>query len=112
VDPVVVSAGEAVTWENKADEIHRGAHARIVETLEHPNSITAGASGQRMSAALAADVLEPAIDAAVSAQAANSIEKMLCHQMAAVHFSAIGRSTTGASLRVPAFPPKVFAYQA
>ena len=23
-----------------------------------------------------------------------------------------GRSTTGASLRVPAFPPKVFAYQA
>ena len=87
--PVAVSAGEAVTWENKADEIFRGAHARIIDTLKNPNSISAGASSQRMSAALGADVLEPAIDAAVSAQAANSIEKMLCHQMAAVHFSAM-----------------------
>jgi len=84
-----VSAGEAVTWENKADEIFTGAHARIVETLEHPNSISVGASIDRTSAALRAGVLEPAIDASVSAQAANSIEKMLCHQMAAVHFSAM-----------------------
>jgi hypothetical protein len=89
VAPVAVSAGEAVTWENKADEIFTGAHARIVETLAHPNSISVGASIARTSAALGADVLEPAIDAAVSAQAANSIEKMLCHQMAAVHFSAM-----------------------
>jgi len=84
-----VSAGEAVTWENKADEIFTGAHARIVETLEHPNSISVGASIDRTSAALRAGVLEPAIDASVSAQAANSIEKMLCHQMAAIHFSAM-----------------------
>jgi len=89
VAPVAVSAGEAVTWENKADEIFTGAHARIVDTLEHPNSISVGASIDRTSAALGAGVLEPAIDAAVSAQAANSIEKMLCHQMAAVHFSAM-----------------------
>ena len=34
-------------------------------------------------------MLEPAVDAAVSAQAANSLEKMLCHQMAAAHFSAM-----------------------
>lgn len=38
VAPVAVSAGEAVTWENKADEIYPGAHAWIVETLEHPNA--------------------------------------------------------------------------
>ncbi len=83
--PIVVSAGEAVTWESKADEIFKGSHAAIVETLEHPNSISVGASGCRMNAALAAGVLEPAVDAAVSAQAGNSIEKMLCHQLAAAH---------------------------
>ena len=42
-----------------------------------------------MSAALDAGVLEPAVDAAVSAQAANSIEKMLCHQMAVINYSAM-----------------------
>jgi hypothetical protein len=35
------------------------------------------------------DVLEPALDASTSAQASNSIEKMLCHQMAAAHFTAM-----------------------
>lgn len=34
VAPVAVSAGEAVTWENKADEIFTGAHARIIDTLD------------------------------------------------------------------------------
>ena len=43
----------------------------------------------RTSAAQSAGVLEPAIDAATSAQAANSIEKMRCHQMAGAHFFAV-----------------------
>lgn len=47
MDPVSVSAGEAVSWENKADEIFPGAHARIVDTLEHPNSVSVGASNER-----------------------------------------------------------------
>ena len=89
-EPVRIGAGrEAISWEHQADELFTGAHARIVETLEHPTSVSAGASNARVSAALAADVLEPAIDAAASAQAANSLEKMLCHQMAAAHFSAM-----------------------
>lgn len=69
VEPVAVSSGEAVTWEHKADEIFVGAHARIVDTLEHPNSISVGASIDRTSAAVGAGILESAIDAAVSAQA-------------------------------------------
>src|SRR5262249_27939348 len=40
-------------------------------------------------AALAADIPEPAINAAQSAQASHSHEKMLCHQMTAAHFSAM-----------------------
>ena len=87
--PVVVGAGEAVSWDGQADEVFKGAHAVIAETLEHPNSISAGASGRRLSAALSVGVLDAAADAAVSAQAANSIEKMLCHQMAGAHFTAM-----------------------
>lgn len=90
-EPVTVSAGEAVTWAHKgeAHEVFKGACARINDTLENPNSITAGASGDRMSAALGAGVLEPAIDAAMSVRARNSVEKMLCHQLAAAHHTAM-----------------------
>jgi hypothetical protein len=84
-----VSAGEAITWDNRLGEAAPGETARIIETLEHPTSVSTMASGKRMRAALAADILEPAIDAAQSAQASNSIEKMLCHQMAAAHFCAM-----------------------
>jgi len=87
--PVSVSSGEAVAWDNKLGEAHRGETAWIIDTLEHPNAVSAGASGRRLSAARGVDVLEPAIDAAQSAQAANSIEKMLCHQMAGAHFTAM-----------------------
>jgi len=87
--PVAVRCGEAAAWDNKVGEASAGETAWIIDTLEHPNSVSAGASGSRMAAARRADVLEPAIDAAQSAQAANSIEKMLCHQMAAAHFAAM-----------------------
>ena len=76
-------------------------NARIIETLKHPNSVSAGASGKRMRAALAAEILEPAIDAAQSAEAANSIEKMLCHQMAGAHFSAMRLLERSASPNMP-----------
>ena len=89
VAPIEVSAGEAISWENQADEPHKGDLARIVETLERPNTVSVGASSKRMNAALGAGVLEPAIDAVMSAQAGNSLEKMLCHQMAAAHHSAM-----------------------
>ena len=88
-DPVTVSAGEAVSWQNQAEEAFPGTQARIVETLEHPNTISVGASLDRTSAALGAGILEPAVDAAESAQAGNSIEKMLCHQLAGAHFAAM-----------------------
>ena len=87
--PIVVSAGEALTAENQPGEIFKGAHSRIIDTLANPNTVTVGASGDRMSAALGAGVLEPAIDAAMAAQARNSIEKMLCHQLAAAHHTAM-----------------------
>jgi hypothetical protein len=87
--PVAVRCGEAASWDNKVGEASPGETAWVIDTLEHPNSVSAGASGSRMAAARRVEVLEPAIDAAQSAQAANSIEKMLCHQMAAAHFAAM-----------------------
>lgn len=78
-----------VIQDDKAGEVFKGGHVAILETLEHPDSISVRASSQRMFAAQAADVLEPAVDAAMSVQAANSIEKMLVHQMTAAHFHAM-----------------------
>lgn len=100
--PVSVSCGEAVAWDNKVGEAQLGETAWIVETLEHPNTVSAGASGRRMSAARGAGILEPAIDAAQSAQAANSIEKMLCHQMAGAHFTVMRLLEWGANPRLQA----------
>src|SRR5438309_898548 len=51
------------------------------------NTISVDASEHRAAIATRAGVLSPALDAAVSARAKNSIEKMLCHQMAAVHMA-------------------------
>jgi hypothetical protein len=77
-DPVRLAAGEVI-----------GGDHRIVDTLESPEAISAGASSRRMHAALEVGVLEPAADAAKTAQAANSIERMLCHGITAAHFMAM-----------------------
>ena len=57
----------------------------LVDTLESPTSISVDASEQRLNLAAGAGVLQSAVDAANSAQAANSLEKMLCHQMTGIH---------------------------
>jgi hypothetical protein len=59
----------------------------MVSTLADPNSISVDASEQRAYAAMGANVLSPAFDTAVTAGATSSIEKMICHQLAAVHYA-------------------------
>jgi hypothetical protein len=79
--------GEVVTWDPESP----GADPEleiIANTLDRPNSVGVGASDRRLRAAKAG-VLEPAVDAAHSARASNSLEKMLCHQMAGAHFEAM-----------------------
>src|SRR5262245_29047168 len=64
----------------------------IVDTLQHnPNMINIIASEHRvdLAACVWSRVAESAVDAAQSAQAGNSLEKMLCHQMAAMHCAAM-----------------------
>jgi len=61
----------------------------LADTLENPNMISIDASEQRMHLAAGASVLQAAVDAAESAKASCSLEKMLCHQMAAAHCAAM-----------------------
>jgi hypothetical protein len=74
-----------------------GADARekpgIVDTVRvSPTLSTARASCERMDLAGHAGVLDLAADAAESIQAANSLEKMLAHQLAAAHALAMKHS--------------------
>jgi hypothetical protein len=57
----------------------------ISNTLENPDGVSVDASSARMDLLADANVLELGVDAADSIGAANSIEKMLSHQMAASH---------------------------
>lgn len=57
----------------------------LLNTLAKPDLIAVAASEDRVALARQADILSPALDTAVSAQATSSIEKMLCHQLAAAH---------------------------
>jgi hypothetical protein len=84
VGEIVLEAGEALHVDPR-DLAYNDTFERLRNTLEKPNMISVTAAEERMEAALKAGVLETALDAAVSAGASNSIEKMLAHQMAASH---------------------------
>jgi len=58
-------------------------------TVTDGSYLAAGASRDRLQLAHEANVLETALDAAETAQADNSLEKMLAHQLAAAHHSAM-----------------------
>ena len=60
-----------------------GSH--LVDTVAHPDYVTAEASRDRLALASQAGSLGLALDAADTIQAQDSLEKMLVHQMAVLH---------------------------
>ena len=104
---LVKGVGEVALWDPAPEEkISPGdksdlRDSRIFDTLEHPNTVSVRASEQRMEAADGAGVLEAAVDAAVSVKANNSLEKMLCHQMAAAHHMAMTLIMRAADTHLP-----------
>ena len=69
-----------------------GENSRMLEladTVRDPSYITVDASRDRLDLAHGAAALESALDAAESINASNSLEKMLAHQLAAGHRSAM-----------------------
>ena len=87
-DRLLRSGGEVVAHVD-SDAVLEPARSAMINTLESPNMIGVEASDQRLEDAFGAGVLQTAVDATVSAQAENSLEKMLCHQMAAAHHVAM-----------------------
>ena len=96
---VGVGTGEAIVTEHGACDL---AHARLVDTLENPSSIAVEAAEQRMRAALDVGVLQSAIDAAVTAGARTSLEKLLCYEIAAAHQAAMTLMVRGLDPDLPA----------
>ena len=99
-------AGEIVRGGGEAIDLDRSASTaeqnwNLVETLRHPESVSLTASRERLDLLADADVLAAALDAAKSVQAANSLEKMLAHQMAASHRAAIKLLARGLDDRLP-----------
>jgi hypothetical protein len=82
LDPgeLIAGAGEKVPAEDQDS-----AGWQIIETLKDPNSISVAASHERMRLAQEVGILPMAIDAAESIGARNSLEKMLAHQLGALH---------------------------
>lgn len=78
-EALVAACGEAIRTDFRLDY--------LVDTLQNPNMVNIIASEHRLdlAACVGSRVAESAVDAAESAQAENSLEKMLCHQMAAMH---------------------------
>jgi len=74
--------------------------SHLVDTLQNPNMVSVIASEHRIDlvAGVGSRVAESAVDAAESAQARNSLEKMLCHQMAAMHRAAMKLVARGLDL--------------
>jgi hypothetical protein len=61
-----------------------GSH--LVDTVAHPDYVTAEASRDRLGLASQAGSLSLALDAVDTIQAQDSLEKMLVHQMAVLHY--------------------------
>src|SRR5262245_60748448 len=71
------AGGELVDRENRCDP--------LIDTVAHPDYVTAEASRDRLALANQAGSLGLALDAADTIQAQDSLEKMLVHQMAVLH---------------------------
>lgn len=80
---IIAAFGEMVAV--TPDEARR-RHIPIIDTVKQaPDALTAAASRSRLNLLGDAGLTNLAMDAAVSIQAQNSLEKMLAHQMAASH---------------------------
>ena len=68
------------------------AEWRLLDTADNPNYVTADASRGRLDLAQQAGALEEALDAADTIEARDSLERMLAHQLATAHVSAMKMS--------------------
>ncbi|MGH1570273.1 hypothetical protein ACRAWG_05910 [Methylobacterium sp. P31] len=85
VSPARIVGGELVPEEDFAAK----TLPAILDTLVSPDAVAADASRDRLDLAKNAGALELALDTADTIQAADSLERMLAHQLAATHVAAM-----------------------
>lgn len=79
--PEVGNGGEMVPVGDAYDDM-----PSLVDTVrDNPDMVTSGVSTRRLELAAEAGALDMAVDAADTVEAANSLEKMLAHQLATSH---------------------------
>ncbi|QGY03589.1 hypothetical protein MMSR116_18110 [Methylobacterium mesophilicum SR1.6/6] len=83
--PVRAVGGELVP----AEDFAVNTLPAILDTLVNPDAVAADASRDRLDLLKEAGALEVALDTADSMQAADSLERMLAHQLAATHVLAM-----------------------
>ena len=101
LDPVL-NCGTGPTTVGNGGEIATGipAMSSFVNTVrERPDMLTVDASRQRMKLADKLNILPLSLDVASTIKAANSLEKMLAHQMAAAHTMAMEQQAEARELR-------------
>ena len=81
---LVSGAGEAVP-QIGLREPYSASRRAFVDTLEQPNSVGVKASEKRLALLYELGLLEVGVDAAQTARAQNSIERMISHQIAGGH---------------------------
>lgn len=86
--PLTIGNGEAVPSLGVAEPFEGSRHS-IIDTLERPTTVSVRASEQRLQLLHSAGVLQAGIDTATSMKARGTVEKMLCHQLAASHAAAM-----------------------
>lgn len=84
-NPVRIAGGELMPEEDFATK----TLPAILDTLTRPDFVAADASRDRLDLLQSAGALEVALDTADSMQAADSLERMLAHQLAATHVLAM-----------------------
>jgi hypothetical protein len=90
LDPVMHTTGLVTVGNGGEIAIGTKAMQPFVDTVrERPDMLAVDASRQRMELADKANALTLSVDAAATIQAANSLEKMLVHEMAAAHTMAM-----------------------
>jgi hypothetical protein len=99
-DNLIAAAGEAIRPEFRLDFL-------VDRLKDEPDMIGVIASEHRveLAACVGPRVAESAIDAAQTAQAAHSLEKMVCHQMAAGHRVAMKQLSMAVNEPASCAPP-------
>jgi hypothetical protein len=84
-EPEIGRGNELVPEQND----YKRHSVNLKDTLSHPSYVNARASQERLELAEHADALEAALDVAETINASNSLEKMLSHQLAMLHRTAM-----------------------